>query len=349
MSMQRLDGPRLPPAAGGAAKQLVVFLHGYGADGNDLIGLGREWSRLLPHAAFVAPNAPDPFDMAPFGYQWFSLQDRRPAALLRGVQAAAPLLEAFLDEELTRHGLDACSLALVGFSQGTMLSLHVAPRRPSAVAAVLGFSGALVGSAVSDTTVSYVGTHPVDQVYVSDNLDVGVKVGGKIKLHAIEGDPDHVYFYANNRAWIVDKASGKIVASPGFLVSERAVAYVKAHPTTSVTIDGDIGPGFKLTSKAKIAAVPDAASARFDVVPPGTWLLKQVPWTEAEHRIRAVPASNGTAALLDIDQGAPCLVIERVTWRSGTPVTSVRLTYPGDRHELTARFNPARGKRGQAP
>ena len=125
-------------------------------------------------------------------------------------------------------------------------------------AIVGGFSGALVGSAVSDTTVSYVGTHPVDQVYVSDNLDVGVKVGGKIKLHAIEGDPDHVYFYANNRAWIVDKASGKIVASPGFLVSERAVAYVKAHPTTSVTIDGDIGPGFKLTTKTKIAAVPDA-------------------------------------------------------------------------------------------
>ena len=125
-------------------------------------------------------------------------------------------------------------------------------------AIVGGFSGALVGSAVSDTTVSYVGTHPVDQVYVGDNLDVGVRVNSSLKLYAIEGDPDHVYFYANNRAWIVDKASGKIVASPGFLVSERAVAYVKAHPTTSVTIDGDIGPGFKLTTKTKIAAVPDA-------------------------------------------------------------------------------------------
>ena len=67
-----LDGPRLPPAAGGAAKQLVVFLHGYGADGNDLIGLGREWARLLPHAAFVSPHAPQPCGMAPMGRQWLT-------------------------------------------------------------------------------------------------------------------------------------------------------------------------------------------------------------------------------------------------------------------------------------
>ena len=121
-----------------------------------------------------------------------------------------------------------------------------------------GFSGAVVGSAVSDTTVSYVGMHPVDQVYIGNDLRVGARVGGDVKLYAIDGDPDHVYFYANNRAWIVDKASGKIVASPGFLVSEEAVAYVKAHPTTSISIQGDIGPGFQLTGKTKITAVPDA-------------------------------------------------------------------------------------------
>lgn len=121
-----------------------------------------------------------------------------------------------------------------------------------------GFSGAVVGSAVSDTTVSYVGTHPVDQVYISDDLNVGVKVSSNVKLHAIEGDPDHAYFYANNRAWIVDKNSGEIVASPGFVVSERTVAYVKAHPTTSISIQGDVGPGFQLTGKTKITAVPDA-------------------------------------------------------------------------------------------
>src|SRR5690606_12557989 len=96
-----------------------------------------------------------------------------------------------------------------------------------------------------------------------------------------------------------------------------------------------------------LAAVPDAAAAAFEATPPGTWLLQQTPWTEAEHRIRAVRASKAAAETLHVPAGAPCLVIERTTWRSGVPVTSVVLTYPGDRHELTARFNPA-GKRGQA-
>lgn len=141
----QLSGPRMPPRAGGAPRQLVVLLHGVGADGNDLIGLAPALAQRLPHAAFVAPNAPDPCDMAPFGYQWFSLQDRRPQALLLGVQAAAPLLDAFLDAELERLGLADHQLALVGFSQGTMMSLYLAPRRPRAIAGVLGFSGALLG------------------------------------------------------------------------------------------------------------------------------------------------------------------------------------------------------------
>jgi phospholipase/carboxylesterase len=143
--MTRLSGPRVAPQSG-VAKQIVVLLHGVGADGDDLIGLAPALARFLPHAAFVAPNGPEPCDMAPFGYQWFSLQDRRPEALLRGVQAAAPLIDAFLDDELARHRLDSPQLALVGFSQGTMLSLYVAPRRKAPMAAVLGFSGALLGA-----------------------------------------------------------------------------------------------------------------------------------------------------------------------------------------------------------
>jgi phospholipase/carboxylesterase len=143
--MTRLSGPSVAPRSG-VAKQLVVLLHGVGADGDDLIGLAPALAQFLPHAAFVAPNGPEPCDMAPFGYQWFSLQDRRPEALLRGVQATAPLIDAFLDEELARHRLDSPQLALVGFSQGTMLSLYVAPRRKAPMAAVLGFSGALLGA-----------------------------------------------------------------------------------------------------------------------------------------------------------------------------------------------------------
>lgn len=89
------------------------------------------------------------------------------------------------------------------------------------------------------------------------------------------------------------------------------------------------------------AIVPEALTTKFEEVPPGTWLLQRIPWTEAEHTIRAVTASGKTASLLDLPRHTACLMIERVTWQSGTPVTSVRLTYPGDRHELSARFSPA--------
>ena len=140
-----LDGPRLDPAGGGTARQLVVLLHGLGADGNDLIGLAPHLARGLPEAAFVSPDAPFPCDMAPFGRQWFSLQDRAPEAVLAGVRAAAPILDGFLDDELARLGLSDRQLALVGFSQGTMTALHVGLRRAEPCAQIVGFSGALVG------------------------------------------------------------------------------------------------------------------------------------------------------------------------------------------------------------
>jgi phospholipase/carboxylesterase len=138
-----LDGPRLPPAAGGAPRQLVVFLHGYGADGNDLIGLGREWARALPHAAFVSPHAPEPCSMAPMGRQWFNLTFRDAGEVVRGVAHAAPALDAFLDAELKRHNLPGHALALVGFSQGAMLALGVGLKRHPSPAAIVGYSGAL--------------------------------------------------------------------------------------------------------------------------------------------------------------------------------------------------------------
>lgn len=141
-----LDGPGFGPAAGGRARSLVVLLHGLGADGHDLIQLAPHWAELLPSTAFVSPHAPFPCDMAPYGRQWFSLQDRDPHRIRSGVAAAAPILDAFLDATLEAHRLDDSALALVGFSQGTMMSLHVAPRRARAIAGVVGFSGALVGA-----------------------------------------------------------------------------------------------------------------------------------------------------------------------------------------------------------
>jgi len=141
--MADLDGPRLEPRSG-KARQLVVFLHGYGADGNDLIEIGRAWAGLLPDAAFISPHAPRPCGQAPMGREWFPLTFRDPDERWTGVNAAAPQLNAFLDTELKRRNLPNSALALVGFSQGTMMALHVGLRRAESPAAIVGYSGMLV-------------------------------------------------------------------------------------------------------------------------------------------------------------------------------------------------------------
>jgi len=137
-----LTGPRLAPRSG-QTKRLVVFLHGYGADGNDLVEIGRQWQAWLPDTAFFAPNAPEIVPQS-MGRQWFPLTFRDPNERWRGVNQAGPGLDALLDAELAQHGLPASKLALVGFSQGTMMALHVALRRPQPLAAIVGYSGLLV-------------------------------------------------------------------------------------------------------------------------------------------------------------------------------------------------------------
>ena len=139
-----LDGPRRAPASGGVATSLVVFAHGYGSNGEDLISLAPYLARALPGAAFVSPNAPDPVPGAPGGRQWFPITRLDPHLMAQGAAAAAASLDAFLDAELARQRLPASACALVGFSQGTMMALHVGLRRREALAAVVGFSGALV-------------------------------------------------------------------------------------------------------------------------------------------------------------------------------------------------------------
>jgi phospholipase/carboxylesterase len=141
--MADLDGPRLEPRSG-TAKQLIVFLHGYGADGNDLIDIGRAWQSLLPDAAFVSPHAPNACGQAPVGREWFPLTFRDHNERWIGVNQAAPVLNAFLDAELARRKLPPSALALVGFSQGTMMALHVGLRRAVAPKAIVGYSGILV-------------------------------------------------------------------------------------------------------------------------------------------------------------------------------------------------------------
>jgi len=185
MMAVKLDGPRLP-AASGKANSLVVFLHGYGADGNDLIDLGREWQRLLPNTAFVSPHAPEACGMSPMGRQWFALSMRDPAERWRGVNHAQPDLDAFLDEELQRQDLAPDRLALVGFSQGTMMALHVGLRRKISPAAIVGFSGYLAGA---DHLNEATGKPPIllvhgdqDQVLPIDSLFTAFDALGKAAI-----------------------------------------------------------------------------------------------------------------------------------------------------------------------
>jgi len=141
----RLSGPRIGPAAGGDPKQLVVLLHGRGANGADLTGVAHLLAKTLPHAAFVLPDAPQRCYEAPDGFEWFRVPgpNRDADKVEAGVRSVAPALNAFIDEELAAHGLSDNRLALFGFSQGCMMALHVGLRRPNVCAAILGYSGRL--------------------------------------------------------------------------------------------------------------------------------------------------------------------------------------------------------------
>lgn len=144
--MPTLDGPRFAPPGGEAPRQVIVLCHGVGADGQDLIALAPALSPALPHAAFVAPTAPDRYDQDPYGQgrQWFSVADRSPVMMEQGARSAAALLGPFIDAELVSLGLPPTAYALLGFSQGAMTVLFAGLRRAAAPRAILAYSGALI-------------------------------------------------------------------------------------------------------------------------------------------------------------------------------------------------------------
>lgn len=142
-SAVELNGPVREPKAGHPADSLVILCHGYGANGDDLINLADQWRPLLPATVFCAPNAPERAPMAPNGYQWFALSSLSREERSEGTRAAAPILNGYIDHVLSRYGIAESRLALVGFSQGTMLSLEVGLRREPQIAGILGYSGAL--------------------------------------------------------------------------------------------------------------------------------------------------------------------------------------------------------------
>lgn len=160
-TIDALRGPALMPVSGKPAKSVVVLLHGYGSNGDDLIGLAPFFSRTLPETAFHSPNAPHALEGGFMGgYQWFGLAGYDPVAMSRdpqylaetfralrpGTAAAAAVLDKYLDQVLAHHALEADRLALLGFSQGTMMALHVGLRREKQIGGILGYSGALTGS-----------------------------------------------------------------------------------------------------------------------------------------------------------------------------------------------------------
>ena len=138
------------PVSGSAPDSLVIFCHGLGANGQDLIGIAQYWANALPNTLFLSPDAPEQCDMAPShmtgSRQWFSMQDRSEDALLAGVKKASYYLNGFIDHHLEENALPPERLALVGFSQGTMLSLYVTLRRSPSIACVCGYSGMLLGT-----------------------------------------------------------------------------------------------------------------------------------------------------------------------------------------------------------
>lgn len=140
-----LDGPRASPASGRAARQLVVLIHGIGSDGADIAMLARYFAKALPHAAFVAPDAPLLQDGVPQGRRWFDIGDIPMARLHAGIEAAAEALDRFVAEERARLKLPPRNVALVGFSQGAMLAMWSGLRQDPGPGAVLAYAGALVG------------------------------------------------------------------------------------------------------------------------------------------------------------------------------------------------------------
>ncbi|HYZ62127.1 MAG TPA: phospholipase [Acetobacteraceae bacterium] len=175
--MEQLNVVRWGPASGGPPRQAVVLCHGVGADAHDLIDLAPTWSRALPDALFIAPDAPEPYEMAPVGRQWFSLADRTPAVLDAGARRAAPMLLDTIEAELRRAGLPLDMVALMGFSQGAMMVLHAGLRRIPPPRAILAYSGAML-----------------------DSLELDEEMSGRPSVLLVHGEADEVVPFARGPA-----------------------------------------------------------------------------------------------------------------------------------------------------
>jgi len=181
-TIDALKGPSLMPTSNQPVTSVVVLLHGFGVNGENLMGLARLFAPVMPHTAFYSPNGPHPLENNPGAYQWLApeiLNARRaPANRNRfrdfrpGTEAGAKTVNRFLDQVLEHHALEPSRLALLGFSQGTMMSLHVGVRRERQIAGILGYSGSMSGA---DHLPGDIKSHPPVMLIVGES-DSGVPV-----------------------------------------------------------------------------------------------------------------------------------------------------------------------------
>ncbi|HET9622746.1 MAG TPA: dienelactone hydrolase family protein [Kofleriaceae bacterium] len=143
--MQALSAIEIPPASRRPAQHVVIAMHGYGADASQFVPVLERWARDLPDAAMYAVHGPAACQLQPAGREWFALTNL-PSALHARARATAPLVEAFIDQALARHGLGPERLALAGFSPGAVMALYLGPRRRPALGAIVSFAGVLTGA-----------------------------------------------------------------------------------------------------------------------------------------------------------------------------------------------------------
>ena len=144
MTKYILDTTIISPTSNNKAQQIIVLCHGYGGDGKDISLLAINWRRFLPDAIFLCPNAPEICPVNPQGYQWFDLSSEKEDVILEKSLLAEEKLSKYLDQVIQDFQLEFSNLALVGFSQGCMMSLQVALKKKEKINCVIGYSGKII-------------------------------------------------------------------------------------------------------------------------------------------------------------------------------------------------------------
>ncbi len=148
-----LNTTSIPPLSKNKPKQAIVLCHGYGGDGKDISTLAIQWQRFLPEAIFLCPNAPEVCSANPQGFQWFDLTSEKEDILLKKSLPAEEKLSDFLDQIFDNFNLEPINLALVGFSQGCMISLQVGLKKAKQINCLIGYSGKIINQKHLSTNI----------------------------------------------------------------------------------------------------------------------------------------------------------------------------------------------------